>query len=123
MKMIHQILLVAGVLGLAGSAGAAPKTTLTVSNNTVAGPGTTAIAAGGTERIYVHPANTGDACVTVVNNGRIPVGIVVTGDASPIGEVPVNGSEAVCADDVTQIDLTCVAGGAECSAQWRVDSD
>jgi len=123
MRTIHRTLAVALALGLAGSAGAAPKTTLTATNNTIAGPGTISIAAGGSERIYFHPNNTNDACVTVANTGRIPVGVTVTGAANPTGEVPVNGTEAVCAEDVTQIDLTCAGGGAECAAQWRVDSD
>jgi hypothetical protein len=123
MKTTHRILVVALALGLAGSASAASKTTLTTGNNTIAGPGAISIAAGGSERIYTHPNNTSDACVTVVNTGRVPVGVAVSGGGSPTGEVPVNGTEAVCADDVTQIDLACTAGGAECTAQWRVDSD
>lgn len=123
MRTIHRTLVVALALGLAGSASAASKSTLTTGNNTVAGPGTISIAAGGSERIYTHPSNTNDACVTVVNTGRAPVGVSVTGASAPTGEVPVNGSEAVCAEDVTQIDLTCTIGGAECDAQWRVDSD
>jgi hypothetical protein len=122
MTTTPRILLVALALGLAGSASAAAKGTLTTTNNTIAGPGTTSIAAAGTERIYIHPNNNGDVCVTVVNTGKTAVDVNVTGADSPTGTVGTGATEAVCADDVTQIDLAC-PGESTCTAQWRIDSD
>ena len=122
MKTTRWILVSALALGLAGSASAASKTTLTPTNNTVAGPGTTPIAASGTERIFLHPSNGSDLCVTVTNTGKVPVDVNVTGATSPTGSVSVGATEAVCADDVTQIDLVCTQPN-DCAAQWRVDSD
>jgi hypothetical protein len=58
----------------------------------------------------------------VVNTGRVPVDVTVTGATTPTGTVSVGGSEAVCADDVTQIDLYCPQP-SDCTAQWRVDED
>jgi len=122
MKTTHRILVAALALGLAGSASAAAKGTLTAGNNTVAGPGTISILAGGTEHIFTHPANTSDLCATVVNTGKDPVSVNVTGASAPTGSVPGGGSKAVCADDVTLIDLVC-PGDKNCTAQWRVDQN
>ena len=122
MKTAQWTLVAALALGLAGSASAAAKSTLTTGNNTVAGPGTTSIVAGGSQTIFLHPSNTSDLCTTVVNNGKVTVTVEVNG-GSPSGAVDVNGSKAVCADDVTQVDLTCPAEGADCAAQWRVDDN
>jgi len=122
MKTIRWILVAALALGLAGSASAAAKATLTSTNNTIAGPGTVTIAAGGTERIFLHSGGASDVCVTVVNTGKLPVDISFTGASAPTGEVPAGGSEAVCADDVTQIDLSCTEEQT-CTAQWRVDDN
>ena len=123
MKTAQWILVAALALGLAGSASAAAKTTLGTGNNTVAGPGSTSIAAGGSETIFLHPGNTSDLCTTVVNSGKVAVTVNITGGSSPSGAVSVNGSKAVCADDVTQVDLTCPAEGSDCAAQWRVDDN
>jgi hypothetical protein len=122
MTTTRWILVAALALGLAGSASAASKGTLTPTNNTVAGPGTTPIAASATERVFIHPSNGSDLCVTVTNTGKVPVDVSVTGASSPTGSVSVGATEAVCADDVTQVDLTC-AQASDCAAQWRVDSD
>src|SRR5262245_31148233 len=121
-KTIPAILAFALSLGLAAAAGAAAKSTLAATNNTIAGPGTVSIAAGASERIFLHSGGTTDLCVTVVNSGKLPVGIAVTGATSPTGEVGANGSEAVCAEDVTQVDLVCNQE-QNCAAQWRIDDN
>ena len=122
-KQTTWILAAALVIGAAGSAHAgATAPALTATDNTRAGPGAISIPVGGTERIFFHSGGTTDLCVTVTNTGRAPIGINVTGATSPTGEAPVGGSEAVCAEDVTQIDLFCMAQ-TNCTAQWRVDSN
>ena len=102
------------------AATAAAKTTLTATNNTIAGPGAATIAVGGSERVYSHPsANT--VCVTVVNTGKVPVGISVTGADSATTSVAVGSTKSLCSDDTTAIDLTCGEENTDCTAQWRVD--
>jgi len=108
-------------LGLAAPAFAAPKANLTSTNNTIAGPGTAPFAIGGSERIFSHPTGS-DVCVTVVNTGKVSVGVSITGVSSASIDVPAGGSKAVCSDDTTAIDLTCTQETA-CAAQWRVDDN
>ncbi len=122
MKKTTWILASALTLGLASAANAGSSApALAATSNTIAGPGVISIGEGGSERIFLHSGGTTDLCVTVTNTGRAPIGISVTGATSPTGEAPVGGSEAVCAEDVTQIDLNCVA--QSCAAQWRVDDN
>jgi hypothetical protein len=108
-------------LALAGPAAAATKANLAATDNTVAGPGVTSVTAGGTERIFSNP-NMSDVCVTVVNTGKLPIGVSIVGASSASSEVPVGGSTAVCSDDTTAIDLTCTQD-SKCAAQWRVDDN
>lgn len=110
-------------LGLAAPAFAAPKASLTATNNTIAGPGATSLDSGGSEQVFSHPAGTSDVCVTVVNTGKAPVGVSITGDSSASTSVPVGGAKAVCSDDTTAIDLSCGEEANACSAQWRVDEN
>ena len=121
MKTTGCILVAVLALGFAGSAGAASKSSLTVGNRTVAGPGTDSLAEGGSIRVFTHANNSSDLCVTVVNTGKNNVGVSVTGATPAVGDVPAGGSQAVCSDDVTAIDLTCPVGN--CTAQWRVDQN
>jgi hypothetical protein len=108
------------VLGLAAPAFAATKTSLTATNNTIAGPGTSAIAIGGSEQVFSHPS-ANDVCVTVANTGKVPVGVSITGASSASTSVPAGGTKTVCSDDTTAIDLTCGEESNDCAAQWRVD--
>jgi len=121
MKTTRWILVAALALGLAGSASAASKGTLTATNNTLAGPGTVAIAAGGTAHVFTQAGGNSDVCATVVNTGRASVTVNVTGEGEAAGgDVPAGGTGAVCTDDATDVNVVC-AGESDCAVQWRVD--
>lgn len=109
-------------LGLAGPALAAKTASLTVTNNTIGGPGTASVAIGGTEQVFSHPTGT-DVCVTVLNTGKVPVGVSITGVSSASSSVPAGGGKTVCSDDTTAIDLSCAEESTSCAAQWRVDEN
>jgi hypothetical protein len=115
------VLAIGMVLGLAAPAFAAPKTNLSATNNTIAGPGATSIAIGSAETVFSHPTGS-DVCVTVVNTGKAALTVSVTGVSSASPSVPAGSSKAVCSDDTTAIDLTC-GEESNCSAQWRVDEN
>jgi hypothetical protein len=121
MKICFALVALALPLAFAGPAFAAKGGSLTATNNTIAGPGSTTVDAEGTERIFSHPGAS-DVCVTVVNTGKGPVDVDITGASSATVSVPTRSSKAVCSDDTTAIDLTCGAG-ASCAAQWRVDDN
>jgi hypothetical protein len=120
---IRSGLVVLLALGLAAPAFAATKSNLTVTNNTIAGPGAVSVAVGGSEQVFSHPTTGTDVCVTVVNTGKVPVGVSITGTSSASTSVPAGGSKAVCSDDTTAIDLTCGEESNACAAQWRVDEN
>jgi hypothetical protein len=110
------------VIGLATPAFAEPKTNLTAVQSTIAGPGTTRIAVGGTERIFTHSGGASDVCVTVANTGKVPLDVTLTSTTSPTAAVSSGATTAVCSEDVTAIDLVCLQESA-CNAQWRVDEN
>lgn len=122
MKIRSGLVVLALTVGLAAPAFAAPKTNLTVTNNTIAGPGAVSVGIGGSETVFSHPTGS-DVCVTVANTGKVPVGIGITGASSASTSVPAGGTKAVCSDDTTAIDLTCGEESNDCAAQWRVDEN
>ena len=109
-------------LGLAAPAFAAKSAGLTATNNTLAGPGATSLEAGSSDEVFSHPTGS-DVCVTVANNGKVPVGVSITGASSASTTVAVGGTKAVCSDDTTAIDITCGEETNGCTAEWRVDEN
>ncbi len=119
MKSRFALLALSLTFFLAAPAFAGKGASLTPTNNTVAGPGVTSVAAGDSERIFSHPGAT-DVCVTVANSGKVAIEVSITGVSSAATDVPAGGSLAVCSKDTTAIDLNC-NGESTCSAGWRVD--
>lgn len=111
-------------IAIASPALAAPSAGLTIGGNTIAGPGTTSIAADITATIYTNGAGNTDTCTTLVNSGRGAIRLIVVGTGSGTIDVAPAATGALCRDDTTQIDLTCLGvSPISCSAQWRVDRD
>ena len=103
----------ASAAGKGGSLGAGGQT--------MAGPGTVSVPAGGTQEVFQHSGGgPSDACVTVVNTGRVPVSVEVAGATTPVMSVPVGATHAACVEDLVGIEFQC-AQEQPCAAQWRVD--
>lgn len=125
MKSIRIALLTALILGLAGPAIAAKSGGLTAGGRTLAGPGTTNLAAGASATVYTHAATNTDACGTVVNASKgSSVRMTLTGPAASTDtfDVAPGGTGSLCKDQLLQMDLTCL-GGDSCATQWRVDDN
>lgn len=111
-------------LALAAPALAAPSAGLAIGGNTIAGPGTTALASAISAIIYTNAAGDTDACTTVVNGGKGAVQLTVVGNGSGTIDVAAGRTAALCRDDVSEIELSCLGVAPNnCSAQWRVDRD
>jgi len=125
MKSNGIALVAALILGMAGPAVAAKSGGLTAGGRTLAGPGTTNLAAGATETVYTHASQNTDACGTVVNSSKASsVRMTLVGPAASTAtfDVAPGGSGSLCKDALVRMDLTCL-GGSDCSAQWRVDDN
>ncbi len=119
-------LAVALALAVASPAAAAPSSSgLTTGGFTVAGPGTTSLAANVSGTVYTDASGNLDACTTVANSGRAAVRLTVTGNGGSSSiDVAVGGTGTLCRDQVTQVGLLCLGvGTTSCTAQWRVDRD
>ncbi len=97
---------------------------LTIGGFTIAGPGKTNLAAAISATIYTNnPGNT-DTCTTVEAAGDGAVRLTVVGDGTGTIDVAKGTTAALCRDNTTQIDLTCLAvASGKCLVQWRVDRD
>lgn len=125
MKSNGIALVAALILMGAGPAMAAKTAGMTAGGRTLAGPGTTNLAPGGSETVYTHAATNTDACATVVNASKASaVRMTLVGPAASTAtfDVAAGGSGSLCKDQLIRMDLTCL-GGAACSAQWRVDDN
>lgn len=113
------------LLGTATGALAVTTAGLTPSGFTIGGPGTATLAASATTPVYTDASGNVDACTTVANTGRAAVRLTVTGSGGAGQlDVAVGNTSALCRDQVTLVELTCLgAGTATCTAQWRVDRD
>ena len=122
MRVTHLFVAAALLVGLAAPAFAAGKGgSLGAGGQTMAGPGTVTVGAGGTQEVFQHSGGgASDACVTVVNTGRVPVNAEVTGATTPLMSVPVGGTHAACVEDLVGVEFQCPQEQA-CAAQWRVD--
>jgi hypothetical protein len=106
---------------LAAPAFAGPSASLTAAGRTIAGPGTTTLAASAEETV-VSGIPGSDACATVTNSGSSPVQVTVAGTGS--GSVVVNAKKTLtlCRENAQSVTLLCQAvGNGSCSATWRVD--
>ena len=120
---IRSVVIALALVLLAAPAFAATKSTLSATNNTIAGPGSASVAPGGSETVFSNPGAS-TACVTVVNTGKSPVGVDISGGNAATTSVAAGGTKGVCSDDLTGVDLTCDAEEkADCTAQWRVDDN
>lgn len=122
MRATHFLVAATLLLAQAAPAAAAGKGgSLGAGGQTMAGPGTVSVAAGGTQEVFLHSGGgASDACVTVVNTGRVPVNVEIAGATTPVMSVPVGGTHAACVEDLVGIEFQC-AQEQPCSAQWRVD--
>jgi len=123
MKSNRIALAAALILAMAAPAVAATSTGMTAGGHTLAGPGTTNVASNATATVYTDASANSDTCVTVIIAGSSPVRLAVVGfTPSTSIDVAVGSSAALCNDDTTAVNLTCL-GPNSCSAQWRVDRD
>ncbi len=124
MKLIYLALTSALSLAIASPTFAAPSAGLTIGGNTIAGPGTTSLAPDISATIYTNNAGNTDACTTVVNSGRGAVRVTMVGGGTGTIDVAAGATGAICRDDITEIDLTCLGVAPNsCRVQWRVDRD
>lgn len=116
---------VAIALAMASPALAGPSSSgLTTGGFTIAGPGTTSLAANVTGTVYTDESGNIDACTTVLNTGKAAVRLTVAGNGTSSIDVAAGSTAALCRDEVSQVDLLCLGvGTASCTAQWRVDRD
>ncbi|MBW2237209.1 MAG: hypothetical protein JRG85_17680 [Deltaproteobacteria bacterium] len=105
MKLLYVALTTLLVVGLAGPAIAAKGSDLPAGGNTIAGPGTTAIAVGET--------------VTVANTGKEPVRLDLIDAGATSVAVPVGATVTLCGQ-TDSVDLVCT-GTKACSVGWRAD--
>jgi hypothetical protein len=108
------------LVGGATAAQAAKGGSLAAGGNTIAGPGTTDLAAEAQETVFTDADAEVDICVTVVNTGKSEVTLDITGDTTPETVVPSGSTRAICVKNVSVVNLVCT-GGSSCSTQWRVD--
>ena len=88
---------------------------------TIGGPAAVSVVAGGTTEVFLNSGGGApDACVTVVNTGRVPIQAEIAGATTPLMFVPVGATHVVCVQDLAGIEFQC-AQEQPCSAQWRVD--
>jgi len=106
--------------GLAAPAIAAPAA-MPTGGRTLAGPGTTTIAASAEETILSGlPGN--DVCATVTNSGTSAVTLTIVGSGQGQASIPSRRTLALCRENAQSISLTCQAvGSGSCTATWRVD--
>jgi hypothetical protein len=120
MKLRHVALASFLVLGVAGTAVAGKGgAALTAGGKTIAGPGTSKIAAGWTVTIIDGLTND-DICVTLANSGKgtirldmIPGGLVDV-------YVPAGTTRTYCTS-VTHVNLVCF-DQTSCTCSWRGDT-
>jgi|JI10StandDraft_1071094.scaffolds.fasta_scaffold400823_2 hypothetical protein len=124
MKMNGIALVAVGILAATSPAFAAPSASLATGGRTLAGPGKNTVAAGTTQTLYTHPAINTDVCTTVVNGSKASLLRITLVDDSAnetLLEVAAGTTAALCEDNVTRMDLTCL-GTSNCTAQWRIDT-
>ncbi len=113
------------ILATASPAMAGTHASLTTGGRTLAGPGKTNIAVGVTTTVYTHPAVDTDVCATVINSSRSSaVRITLVDDTFNVTllELAAGLTGALCEDNVTRMDLTCL-GVTACATSWRVDTN
>jgi hypothetical protein len=121
MRIPYGLLAATALFAFAAPAAAGKGATLGAGGLTIAGPATVTVSAGGTTEVFFHSGSGApDACVTVVNTGRVPVQAEIAGATVPVMFVPVGATHAQCLQDLTGIEFQCPQEQA-CAAQWRVD--
>jgi len=124
MKMNGIALAAIGILATASPALAVTIASLTPGGRTLAGPGKNTVAVATTQTVYTHPGVDTDVCATVINSsksGAVQITLVDDSANETLLEVAAGTLGALCEDNVTRMDLTCL-GTSSCTAQWRVDS-
>ena len=120
---MKRLLALSGALlttGLAAPAFAGPAT-MPTGGRTIAGPGTTTLAASAEETILSGlPGN--DLCATVTNSGNSAVQLTIVGSGQGQVAIASRKTLALCRENATTISLLCQAvGSGSCTATWRVD--
>ena len=118
------VLFAALALTAATPAAAGHSAALTTGGTTIGGPLSLTFVADGVMSVFSDPGGNSDACTTVLNTGRASVRISVTGNGNSSVDVPAGGSGALCREQVSLVDLTCLAvAPSNCAVQWRLDRD
>jgi hypothetical protein len=120
---MKRLLAFSGVIlatGLAAPAFAGPAT-MPTGGRTIAGPGTTTLAASAEETILSGlPGN--DVCATVTNSGSSAVQLTIVGSGQGQVSIATRKTLTLCRENAQSITLVCQAvGSGSCSATWRVD--
>ena len=85
---------------------------------TIAGPGSTAIAVGQTVTV-LSGLNNEDICVTVSNTGKDPVRLDLIDAGATSVDVAVGATVTLCGQ-TDSVDLVCT-GTKSCTVAWRAD--
>ena len=118
MKLLSLALASLLAVGTAAPAFAAKGGDMPAGGNTIAGPGSTAIAVGDTVTV-LSGLNNEDICVTVANTGKDPVRLDLIDAGATSVDVATGATVTLCGQ-TDSVDLVCT-GTKACSVGWRAD--